>query len=87
MFLFVSFINPKSFKFLEDSVQVDQLHRITTAAEGGNWSGTNSQARDYINRTFYRTLNGSHIFELEYRSVNGKAISIWDARIELWRIS
>lgn len=72
----------------EDGIRIGELHRQEPKDSAGNFMGTGSNQRHYINRTFYRSLNtGSHTFELFFNSrSSGTSASIWNAIIEFWRV-
>jgi len=78
-------------RVLFDSVQIGATHfEEPSDSLGTSWSGTGTDQRHYIGRTFYKTITGSttHTINLQYRStVAGTSASIWDAVVELWRVS
>jgi hypothetical protein len=77
-------------RVLFDGGQIGATHNEEPSDSGGtSWSGTGTDQRHYISRTFYTTVTGSltHTVTLEYRAtVAGTSAGIWDAVIELWRV-
>ena len=72
----------------EDGVKIGEIHRQEPKDSAGSFSGTNSNQRFYISRTFYRTLTtGAHTYSVHFRSaLAGTTASIWECQIEFWRV-
>jgi len=76
-------------RITEDAVQLGEIHKQEPKDSSGSFSTTGSSQRYYLNRTFYRTLtSGSHTYDLAFRTdTGGVEASMWEAMIELWRVS
>ncbi len=75
-------------RIMEDAVQLGELHKQEPKdSAGGDPTGTTQ--RYYLDRIFYRTLtSGVHTFDIEFRTdTDAINSSIWEATIELWRVS
>jgi len=72
----------------EDALQLGELHKQEPKDNGGA-DATGSTQRYYASRTFYRTLTaGVHTYDVNFRTDDSDfESSIWEAVIELWRVS
>lgn len=83
-----STINDFEGQVLEDAVQLGEIHKQEPKdSAGGDPTGTTQ--RYYTSRVFYRTLTaGVHVYDINFRTDSaGTVSSIWEATIELWRVS
>lgn len=75
-------------QFLEDAVQIDEIHKQEPKDSAGSFSTTGTSQRYYFNRVMLRTLTaGTHTYEFKFRTDNSSnSSSVWDVAIELWRV-
>lgn len=76
-------------QFLEDASPMGEIHKQEPKDSGGTFGTTGTSQRHVASKVFYPTLTlGVHTFELDYRTDSaGDESSIWDAVIEIWRVS
>jgi len=80
-------------KFLVNNIQEGELHKQEAQDSAGSFSTTGTDQRHYTSRTFYLLqISGIQNFDLEYRSSYAggdtpREASMWDARIEIWRVA
>ena len=76
-------------RVLENGAQLGEIHKQEPKdSAGGDPTGTTQ--RYYVNRVAYLTYGSptNVTFDLEYRTdANGQESSIWEATIEIWRVS
>lgn len=84
-----SIANDFEARFQLDAVNVGQIHKQEPKdAAGNDPDGTGTTQRYLAHRLHYLNLNGNHTLTLDYRTdTNNVESSIWDATIEVWRIS
>lgn len=65
------------------------LHEQEPADRTGTFMGTGSDQKHRASGFFVATLSGIHTIDLDWGRTgpNGIETSIWDARIEIWRVS
>jgi hypothetical protein len=73
----------------EDGINVGEIHKQESKDSAGSFSTTGTSQRYYMNRVFYRTLTaGTKTYTIDFRTDSaGVASSIWEAKIELWRVT
>ena len=76
-------------EFLEDSSPMGEIHKQEPKDSAGTFGTTGTSQRHVAHKVFFTTLTaGVHTFELNYRTDNGgDESSIWDAVVEIWRVS
>jgi len=75
-------------KIILDGSDLLEPHKQEPQDAGSSWGSTGTSQRYYLTRVFYLDLSGVHTFDLEWRTnSSGEEASIWDAVIELWRVS
>lgn len=76
-------------RVLSDGVQLDNEHQQEPKDAAGSFGTTSSNQKHYTTRIFFVVFNtdASHTITLQYKSSSsGVKSSIWDAKIEFWRI-
>lgn len=76
-------------EFREDGVPLEQQHQQEPKDAAGTFGSTGTNQKHYAYRVFHRTLTAAvHTFELFYgTAAAAQASSIWDAKIEFWRVA
>ncbi|MFC1615576.1 hypothetical protein ACFL21_00400 [Patescibacteria group bacterium] len=70
-----------------NAVDLGEIHKQEPKDKDGTWGVTGVTQRYYLSRTYFETLSGVNTITIDYRSdISGKASSVWDASIELWRV-
>lgn len=72
-----------------NGAQIEQVHRQEPKDAAGNFASTGSNQRHYLSREFL--IDGDNAvnnFALNYRQASpfGVDVSIWDAKLILWRV-
>jgi len=73
----------------EGGIDIGEIHKQEPKDSAGSFSTTGSSQRYYVQRTLYRTLtSGVQTYTLDFRTDSGgDESSMWDAVIELWRVT